>query len=404
MSIKEIEPGLLKEFLSRANNCLHQQTAESLQASQAKGVKAKLLGLVEGDELLATAKVLFLPFKKIFHAVEIYFAPIFDEARPEVFSRFLEELLLYLKKDFRNIRFRIAPLIEEARISNDLVRRKNPLAEAYKRILLDQGFTELKLNYDEAAGIQAKYFYVKEFYDKSEEELRASFSTSCRNDMRKAKRFGVQVRFLKKGEEDIFNRMMQATIKRTGMPEFTVNYLHGEEFSIYGESMLVPLAYIDRHISLATLEGELSDLTKNFSELEAQQETKRIRSRKNELREAILAAERRIKQVNEFCDEHGDIVSLACSQFFITESDMIYLQSAAYQEGFIFSPVYAIHDLMFKLAFEKGVSRYNMFAVSNPFENTGADTDVLSFKENFKGEFIEFIGSYEKKLRLSRIQ
>ncbi len=404
MSIREIEPGLLKEFLSGTKHCLHQQTAESLRASQAKGVKAKLLGLVEGGELLATAKVLFLPFKKIFYAVEIYFAPIFDESKPEVFSRFIDELLVYLKKDFRNIRFRIAPLIEEARISNELSRQENSLAKVYKNILLDRGFTELTLNYDEAAGIQAKYFYVKEFYDMSEEELRASFSTSCRNDMRKAKRFGVQVRFLEKGEEDIFNRMMQATIKRTGMPEFTVNYLHGEEFTIYGESMLVPLAYIERSTSLATLEAELSDLTKEFTELDARQETKRIRSKKNELKEAIQAAERRIKQVNEFCDEHGEAVNLACSQFFITKSDMIYLQSAAYQEGFVFSPVYAIHDLMFKLAFERGVSRYNMFAVSSPFENTGADTDVLSFKENFKGEFIEFIGSYEKKLRLSWLQ
>lgn len=405
MQIRKISKQEYETYLNQASDWLYQQHPNSLLANQAHGLEGDLLGFFDQQgNLKAVFKILFFPYKKIFRAAEIYFGPIFDFTQPQIFSDFIESLLAYLKGHKRIIRLRIAPLLERNRYSNDLEKSPNPLADDFERILLDFGFERLALDYDDQAGIQARFFYVKEFFDMSEDQLRKNLSGRCRTDMRKAERFGVKIRFLEPEEVDVFNDMLAATIERTQMPAFAANFLQEEDLLAFGDMTCLPVAYLERQDSIRKLEKEISELSLELAEIGENNQGRRAKARRNEITTALEAAQRRISQVEDFCDEYGDKVDLACAQFFLTKSDCIYLQAAAYDYGFQFAPVYAIHDEMIKRAFAKGVKRYNMFAVSNPLETEGEDDSVSEFKQNFQGEFVEFLGTYEKVLALGFLQ
>lgn len=405
MRIAKIDPMCYEKFLAGTREYLHQQTPASAVSNRVNGRNVRLVALKDGAEVKAVAKLCYLQYKKIFRSVELYFGPIFDTKQPEIFGCFVRELLRYVKRDFRNIRLRIVPLVEAGRITNGGEKNPNKLACEYIAILQNLGFSQLSLNYDEEAGIQAKFFYVKEFRGRTEEEIRSSFTSSCRGHMRKAERFGIRIRFLGSDECDLFNGILRATMKRTGMPAYTANTLTPADFEAYGENLMVPLAFIERKHSLAILQRERKELVDEILMLEAGQQSRRTLRQVNQLKEAISIAERRMKEVNEFCDQYGEIVNLAVAQFFFTETDCSYYQCGALEEGFIFDPVYAIHDLMFHLAVQKKVKRYNMFAVSNPSEKEStSDGGVMKFKETFNGEYIEFLGTFEKKIRLPLLQ
>lgn len=405
MHIAEIDPTRYEKFLTGIQEYLHQQTPSSAVANRANGRSVRLVALWDGPEVKAVAKLCNLQYKKIFRSVELYFGPIFDTSQPEVFGFFVQELLRYVKRDLLNIRLRIVPLVEAGRITNGGEKNPNKLAFEYFVILQNLGFSQLRLNYDEEAGIQAKFFYVKEFRGRTEDEIRASFTSSCRGHMRKAEHFGIRIRFLGSAESDLFNDILRATMLRTGMPAYTANTLTRADFEAYGENMLIPLAYIERSHSLAVLQRQMQELNDELIMLESGKPSRRTRIRVTQLQKAIADVERRMKEVNEFCDQYGETVNLATAQFFFTETDCSYYQCGALAEGFIFSPVYAIHDLMFRLAIKRKVKRYNMFAVSNPVDKEHtSDGGVMKFKENFNGEYIEFLGTFEKKLRFPFLQ
>ncbi|MDO5033586.1 MAG: peptidoglycan bridge formation glycyltransferase FemA/FemB family protein [Eubacteriales bacterium] len=398
MELRVLTSSEAESFLAQSEEWIYNQTPASLEAYRSQGGQGEILGLLEGGRVVALGKLLYYRYRKFFLSAEMNFGPVFDSSRPEILENYLRELLAYLRKQWRVIRFRLVPFLVRAKISDDLQVSPQALAPRYEEILQRQGLQRIELNYDAMPGLQASYLYVKELEGLTEDELWASLSVNCRNDMRKAERFGIKIRFLEASEVDIFNQMLRATVARTGMPEFVVNYLTPREVEIYGDQMKLPLAYLEREHSLTLLQEELASWEGQLADLTARPETKRTRGRIKEAEAAIAAAKRRLDQVNQLCDAKGELVNLACSQFTFTNSDCIYLQSAAYEEAFTFSAVYAIHKLMLQGAIEAGAKRYNMFFVSDPFAENSADASVLQFKENFKGLTLQLLGNFELKL------
>lgn len=398
MEFRVLTSAEVESFLSASNDWLYNQSPASLEVFQSKGGQGEIVGLVDQGKIVASARVNYLPYRKIFLSAEIYFGPVFDQTQPEIFDQFLSALQVYLGHKRRIIRLRLSPFLVRARIDGALEVSPDPLAERYDQILADHGLNRLDLNYDQMAGLQASYFYVKDLEGQNEDEVRASLTVNCRNHMRTASRFGLKIRFLKPDEVDIFNQMLKATVARTGMPEFVVNYLTKQELETYGDCLKLPLAYIDRDHSLSILEEQVAEWQAKLDDLATKSDSKRNQARAREAEAALTAARRRQKQVVDFCDSQGDLVNLACSQYLFTGSDCIYLQSAAYEESFLFSAVYAIHDLMIHQAVEAGVKRYNMFAVSDPFAEDTGDAQVAQFKANFNGYTMQLLGNYEQKL------
>lgn len=396
MKIIRPDEGQYRTFLESSKRWFYQQSAESLAAVKAAGTEAELVALEDDGRIKLAGKVVYLRYKRFFKSAEMYFAPIFDDKQPELLEIFLKLFTAELKSRPEVLRFRVAPIIIRRNISDDGSCDENPAASDYDRIFKAQGFRRLDLDYHDAAGIQARFLFVKDMAGMDEEELFGSMAVSCRNNMRKAEHFGVKVRFLGKDEVDIFNKLLKATIERTGMPEYVCNFLTPEDVEAYGDLMRLPLAYMECDDSLAGLKGEEETLLKEAEEIEAQDQiSRRMQTRLKQISAAVDSCRKRADKVAALKEKYGNVIHMACSQFIFSKSDCAYLQSAAYGEFMSMVPVYAIHHVMMKEAVKRQCDFYNFFAVSDPAEEDGDDASVREFKQQFKGYISEFLGTYE---------
>lgn len=397
MEIREISPEEFSCFSATCPDSFYNQTIASYQVNLAQGLDSHLLGLYDAERLRAVCKIFYLPWKKIFKTAEIYYGPLFQEPSPALFSEFLTALAVYFRKQPRLIRCRLAPLIKRSIISDNMETEADPEAAAYDQALADHGFKRLMIPFQEQPGLQADFLYVKDIDGLNEEEMFASISGKCRTNMRKAKSYGVQVRFLEASEFDLFRDMLRNTIQRTGMPEFVALPPTAEQAKYFGDNMLVPLAYLDLDHSEATLRQEIADYDAELERLAEQEQGRRTVRRIKDIGIAREVAEGRLAEIEEFFNVHDKLVPLASSLYFFTPSDCIYLSSASYDEAFNFSAVYAIHEVMLKKAVEAGVKRYNMFGVTDPLVDENGAAGVLNFKKNFNGYTLQLLGNYEWK-------
>lgn len=395
MEIREISPEDFTRFSAACPDSFYNQTIASYRVNLAQGLDSHLLGLYDADRLRAVCKIFYLPWKKIFKTAEIYYGPLFQEPSPALFSEFLTCLAAYFRKQARLIRCRIAPLLKRAIIFDDNTIEEDPDAALYDQILAEHGFKRLMIPFQEQPGLQADFLYVKDIEALSEEEVFASLSGKCRTNMRKAKSYGVQVRFLEPSEFDLFEDMLHHTVQRTGMPEFVALPPTAEQAKYFADDMLVPLAYLDREYAEENLRQEIADYDAELENLAEQEQGRRTVRRIKDITIAREVAEGRLAELGEFFKSHDKRLPLASSLYFITPSDCIYLSSASYDEAFNFSAVYAIHEVMLKKAAKAAVKRYNMFGITDPLQDEGGAAGVLNFKKNFNGYTLQLLGNYE---------
>lgn len=405
MQIKDVSPEVYDEFLQGQERYLYQQTARSYARSLAKGQNVRLIGLIDASgKMVLGAKILYLRYRRLFESVECYFGPIFDQKHPALLAQFFQALWPWLAKQPRVIRFRIAPLIARRDYREDPEGRPSQQASCYEKILDEAKLERLPFDFDQVPGIQTRFFYVKDIAGMGVEEILDSCSVSCRNDMRKAQRFGLQIEMLKAAELERFNRLLEMTIERSGMPRHAANVLQAGDFDGPGGEAFYPMAVMDFAQSMKALETEAALLEEARDAYQSQERlTRKMRARMRETEEALAVVKRRMKQVEALAEKTGEArVDMAGAQFFKSPSDLVYAQSVADATYFSFAPVYAIHEHMLNKAAQWKLRYYNFFAVHDPKREDVFDTGVEAFKKNFNGHLEEWLGSYERRLGLGR--
>lgn len=88
---------------------------------------------------------------------------------------------------------------------------------------------------------------------------------------------------------------------------------------------------------------------------------------------------------------------MSSGSFYVTPSDMVYLQGGMRREFEDYYPNHALLESMIQLAIDKNCKYFNFFGISaaSLVDENASDYGVLQFKRNFVGEVQELIGTYE---------
>lgn len=399
--IRRLSVEEFKDFLTGQTRYFYQQTPEFASVNEVMGVKTELIGLEMNGEIRAVAKMLYYRLKRFFYSAEIHFGPLYNHDEPEILDAFLDSLLVYLKKQRRVVRLRIAPLLQRNRYSDFELVGESDLGAQAEYLFLDKGFKLLAEDLFQNPYLQARNYYIKDIADLTFEQVLASVRPSVRYSMKQARSYDVRVRFLKENELGIYDELMAATVARTKMSPDTLVRYHRQALRLYPDTYF-PVAFLDctaalTQISKAVVSAEL-EVKKLREQLEQKPEQKRLQNRLQEAEIVLQAQKKRQERIQDLQTKHGDIIYLAASAFYASPSDMIYLQSAAAEDGMELCGVYAIHEQMLKIAVEKGCRYYNFFAVSGKLVEDAPDYGVMEFKRAFKGNVEELLGTYEYQL------
>ena len=372
----------------------YQQSAAAKRLDEMRDQKSELIGFFKGVELVAVARMLYYPAVKMFLNATLNFGPVGLKPTAQDYHLAATALIAYLKRKFRVISFRWAPLVVKTEYDDIEPKADTVAGGEIRRELTDLGFEPVTESFVDAANVQATYFYVKDIADMTFDEAMKSMDYNVRSEIRKAKKYGPELRWLAADEADVFNQMLKETYEAKGVPLHTAAWLTPEHFKAFGENLRVPLVFVNRDAALAHNAAEQADLEEQIRVLE-ERDTKRSRRQIPEVEGELNRSKKRREELEALFEGAGtDTVNLAAAMFYFAGDEVIYFQAAETDSGLNCAPAYLIHEAMFEEAIRLDIKRYNFFAVSGTDEDAH-DYSVLQFKRKFQGDLEELIGTFD---------
>lgn len=390
----------LADFLENCNSrYIYVQSDKYINVCKAMDRDFDILALKNEQEILAAGIVFKYRFKKFFKKAELVFGPVVRDNNTDYFIDFMKQLVGFYRKKLRVIALEVVPLILDRYFDDVEVIGENSEANLIKKELAEIGFKHIDRDFTDAPyNTQVKYIYVKDIEAKDLKEVEKSFVAELRRRMKKAKELDVKVRFLKPDELDIMEKIFAETSDRV---HYQVNLETTKYIAENYDEAYFPVAYIDVLESLKSLnenlentDAEIEKINKNNEEFG--ENKKRINRLKNanDLKNNII---KKIADVKALGEKYGNIIYMSSGSFYVTPSDMVYLQGGMRREFEDYYPNHALLEHMMKLAIEKKCQYFNFFGISaaSLVDENASDYGVLQFKRNFVGEVQEFIGTYE---------
>lgn len=390
----------LANFLEECNaRYFYSQSAEYINVCKAMKRPYEILALKNDEEILAAGIVFIYRYKKIFQKAELIYAPIVKDENPEYFIEFMKQAVKFYKKELRVISLEVVPLISDRYFDDVEAIGENPEAQIIKNELGKLGFKHIDKDFTENPNnIQVKYIYVKDIAGLEFKELERSFNYNLRNEFKKARELGIQVRFLKPSEMDIFDNIIAKTSERLehDISLATTKFV-AENFS----EAYYPVSFIDVDYSVKMLTENIdkanAEVLKLQKDIEEFGENKKRLNKLNDANIILQKAKEKLETVEGLRDKYGDIIYMSTGSFYYSPTDLVYLQGGMLREFEAFYPNHALLEKMFRLAIEKQCKYFNFFGVSaaSIVDENAEDYGVLQFKRNFSGEIQEFIGTFE---------
>lgn len=400
VKFERITQNELANFLQECNTrYFYSQSDKYINVCDAMDRSYDILALKNGQEILATGIVFKYRFKKIFQKSELVFGPVVRDTNTDYFIEFMKQLVLFYRRNLRVISLEVVPLILDRFFDDVEVIGENAEAKLIKRELAEMGFKHINRDFSEAPyNTQVKYIYVKDIKDKDFKEIEKTFVAELRRRMKKAKELDVKVRFLKPDELDIMEEIFAETSDRV---HYQVNLKTTKYIAENYDEAYYPVAYIDVLESLKSLnesleatEAETEKINKNNEEFGENKKRINRLNNANNLKKNIIE---KIADVKALGEKYGNIIYMSSGSFYVTPSDMVYLQGGMRREFEDYYPNHALLESMIQLAIDKNCKYFNFFGISaaSLVDENASDYGVLQFKRNFVGEVQELIGTYE---------
>lgn len=393
LQVTPMNPAAYRQYIKALPRYFYNQTVADLEEHQQQGREAELLSVKREETTILACKVVYLPTGKWYRIASINWLPV-DHISPEDFSLAVTALLDYFRQRHSLVIVRISPLLVEAQLLPDGTEKREPQAAAYGEALHQLGFE--KLNYDlyTEASVQPQYLYVLPLTGRSEKEVFASLDRRVRSHMRVCTRYGMTLRYLEASELSYFNTFLREMQARKEISERVISYA-GDHIPSYA---LYPAAFLRAQDGIEQNEKLLADLNAQIDALASREDlSKKDENKIMQLEQQKQGSENRLERLAEIPNKEQELC-LAVSEFCLTPSDYICLQTAVADDYVDLSPTYLIHECMLKKAIQREAAYYNFFAVSDPHQE-GDDAGVLGFKEQFNGYIEQYIGTYDYVLK-----
>lgn len=373
------------------------QTVKQYKLLKERGHTVEMLGLKEGDELVAGAVV---SFDKIHGGVlvNIDHGPLLDYHNKDLIRAYLLALKQYaLTKNGLFIRF--SPNLIYQGFNNG----GDPLTEPNKAIMeniVQSGAEHLGFNKGMVMDGALRWQYVKDIKGLDSDALETSYDSKVKYYLKKNKQFGVQIRRLKREELSDFKKLTADTAARIGFHDKSLEFYQAV-FDVYRQDAYFLVAEMNFQDYIAEEETVIKQLDDRLTTLGRRlelKETKKNRRQYNEFDDQKKQHIKRIEKVRKLFK--GNIPSekeiIAGALFIEQPQEMIYLFSGMYEQYKDYYGPYLLQDTMLRKSIEDNIPLYNFLGITGEFD--GKD-GVFKFKTEFNGRAEEMIGEFAYPIR-----
>ena len=356
MKIRELSEAEFSKFIRKkpSNNFL--QSIEMFQRYKDIGREAYLFGGFVGKELkiagLAFCMRDFMGWK-VFNMAR---GPILDFGDKRSFNyqgEFLDECAKFLE-DRGGAVLQISPNFYRKTLDADF--SEDVIPKWKERERFDSLFSKIGFKYlGEFA--QIKWAYFKDLTE-GEEAVLKSFRQGARRSIKYAReRYGMKLRTIEESELPKIEKLVNETGRRHGFVGPDVAYYASMKKHFADKVTFVAVATEDENVATAS------------------------------------------KMENDVARDGGNNEFAAVGMFIEYNGEMIYLFGGSRTDKQATCAPSLLQWEMMKKAIENGSRIYNFYG-THPFREA-ADYGVYNFKKGFRGEIVEYVGTYAKPLNLA---
>jgi len=229
---------------------------------------------------------------------------------------------------------------------------------------------------------------------KTEEEILKEMKPNTRNTIRKAEKFGIEIKELSYNELNKFEDIMIETGARKNFSIRKLEYFQDMYNLFYDKNQ------IKYYITELNLKKYIEKIKKEKEEKEEKikslSDAKYNEGQRKGLTNEITSLEKRIKESTEIIKNKGkDVITLSGSMFIMIQPEIIYLSSGNYEEYMKFNSQYLIQWEMIKYGIKNGFKKHNFYGIPANINTHPKDYGIYEFKRGFNGYVEELIGEFE---------
>ena len=249
--------------------------------------------------------------------------------------------------------------------------------------LLSLGFKKVSIPNTE----QVLWMFALDLEGKDEDTILKEMQSSTRNKIRKAEKYGIELKELKYDELNIFQDIMDETSKRKGFSNRKIEY-YQKMYNIYKEDVKYLIAELNLLDYIKKLEEEKEEKTTKYEKMDDVKDAKAKSSLLNE----IESIDKRLEEAKTI---GKDKIVLSCAMFILTKPEIIFLAGGNYEEYMKYDAQYLLQWEMIKYGINNKYKRHNFYGIPANINTHPKDYGIYEFKRRFNGYVEELIGEYE---------
>ncbi|KKB24477.1 aminoacyltransferase [Staphylococcus carnosus] len=387
---------------TKENFSHYTQSSRHFQYRNINQKDSHLVGLKDSsDNVIAACLLNEARCLRYFRYFYTHRGPVMDYSDMKLVKYFFASLTKYLRK-LKCIYVLVDPyLLESIRETDgeiiDKYNNKVLIKELAKLGYIHQGYST-----DYSQMSQIRWLSVLDLKDKTETQILNEMDYQTRRNIKKTYEMGVQVRTLSIDETPAFFELFRMAEEKHGFKFRELEYFKQMQHT-YGNRAFLKMAYVDLHNYLNKLnekQNELvSELNKINAKLEESPNSKKTKSKLNQLKQQEASNNRKINETKDLIKTKGDTLNLAAALYLYNEHEVYYLASGSNPEYNQFMGAYRLQWEMIKFAKKNHIDRYNFYGVTGDFSDNAEDYGVQRFKEGFNAYIEEYIGDFIKPVR-----
>lgn len=384
MKFRELSIDEYKKFIKNYKNSNFFQDNRMDNYSKLKGYISYYVGVEENESVVAAARLLA---KKSKFGKYNFSSPrglLVDYNNFELLEFFVNNLKKYIKAK-NGLVLKIDPYIihksrdidgnETKKIDNS-----NIVNNLKKLGFIHGGFTR---GYDLSG--QGRWYFVLDLENKSLDDIQKGMKANHRNIIRKAEKYGVEIKQIEYNDLPTFKHITEDTSARIGFSDKSLVY-YQTMYDSFKDEVKYLIAYLNVDKYKEKLKEEL-EINQNKYKLLSDTTTGKAK----ELKITIDGLIKRLDESNHLKEKQ---IPISCAMFMLYNGEVDYLFSGSLSEYKNLYAQYLIQWHMIKYAIENNYKKYNFFGISGIFDKKDSEYGVYEFKKGFGGVVEELIGDF----------
>lgn len=392
MKFTELKKEEFRKFLDNHELRTYLQTPEIAALKVSDGWEEYYVGVKEHGKIVCATMMISYKGRmgKTFSAPRGY---LIDFNNKKLLKFFTENIKRYVKAKggfVLNIEPKI--LYKERDIDGNLVEGGFNNENIYKNLVnlgyKHSGFYEmLDLNK------QVRWAFVLPLKGKTEEEVFSGFKPNTRNIIRKALKYGVQVRELKYDELDKFVEIVESSGSRKNFRSRSLEYFQ-KMYNLFHDKDQIKFLITDLDLNkyIEILKEDQKELEKKIDEIKDQISKA---GKKQEFLNQVTSIKGKIEEANSLIEKYGNIAMMAGAMFMLYGTEIVYLFSGTRTEFMTLQSQYLLQWHIIKYGIQNKFEIHNFYGISGKIEKSDDRYGVYTFKRGFGGNVVEYIGDFD---------